>query len=439
DALPPVCSLSLCGDVSLSLSLLCLHRSSGNTTPSPNYWEGMFGLLTHVVLSLSSLLSLPLFSISPSLSTSFSVTRGACGEVKLVFEKETCKKYAVKIISKKAFSVGPKLNRAAIEEVKILKELHHPCIIQIEDVFDGPDALYIVLELVEGGELFDRVVSVGKFSESVGKFLFYQILGAVNYLHERNITHRDLKPENILLATDEQETLIKVTDFGLSKFVGEASLMRTLCGTPSYLAPEILESAGLGGYSKAVDCWSLGVILYIMLGGYPPFSDEIKEYTLQEQICQAKYSFSPEYWKDVSSDAIDLIRKLLTLNPKERISMADALRHPWLKDDDVISRARQLMESSPTTPTMPPPPPPPKLSRKRGAPSSEDDPSADGSPCPLAKRVSVETPSPTSENPPDTPLISRSDRSPPISKRTRASTGSATTTSPSSPTTTNNS
>lgn len=336
--------------------------------------------------------------------------RGACGEVKLVFEKETCKKYAVKIISKKAFSVGPKLNRAAIEEVKILKKLNHSCIIRIEDVFDSFDALYIVLELVEGGELFDRVVAEGKFSETISKLLFYQILDAVKYLHDKNITHRDLKPENILLATDDSETLIKVTDFGLSKFVGETSLMKTLCGTPNYLAPEVIESAGLGGYSKAVDCWSLGVILYIMLGGYPPFSDEIKEYTLQQQIRQAKYTFPKEYWKDVSSDAIDLIKKLLTLNPKKRITTTDALRHPWIKDGDVIARARELMGHA----TMPPPHKP-QLGCKRSAPTNENE----MSPCQLAKRISVESPSPTNSNPPHTPLIS-TDNGTPILKFDRS-------------------
>jgi serine/threonine-protein kinase Chk2 len=140
-----------------------------------------------------------------------------------------------------------------------IKSLHHPCIIKVEDVFHTDTKLFIVLELVEGGELFDKVVSCGKFSENVAKMLFYQMLVACKYLHDNGITHRDLKPENLLLSADiKEESVIKVTDFDLSQFVGENSLMKTLCGTPTYLAPEIITNAGMGGYTKAVDCWSLG-------------------------------------------------------------------------------------------------------------------------------------------------------------------------------------
>ncbi|KAI8505272.1 Checkpoint kinase 2 [Branchiostoma belcheri] len=181
--------------------------------------------------------------------------KGACGEVRLAFTKGTCHKFAVKIVSKKVFTMGGRNQRALdperiFGEVQIMKALKHPCIIKIEDVIDTEDTLYIVLELVEGGELFDRVVSLGRFTEPVAKLLFYQMLVAV-------------KPENVLLGSDDMETIIKVTDFGLSKFVGENSLMKTLCGTPSYLAPEVLRTAGMGGYTKAVDCWSLGVILFV--------------------------------------------------------------------------------------------------------------------------------------------------------------------------------
>eukprot|EP00731_Ephydatia_muelleri_P027438 Em0019g311a len=263
--------------------------------------------------------------------------RGACGTVKLAFEKKTCKKFAVKVINKKTFSVGP-------------------CIIAIEDVYETSDALYIVLELVEGGELFDRVITLGRFPEPTAKLLFYEMLVAVKYLHDQGITHRDLKPENILLASEEKDTLVKVTDFGLSKFVGENSLMKTLCGTPSYLAPEVLKTAGTAGYDKAVDCWSLGVILYIMLGGYPPFSDEITEYTLRDQICEGRYSFPEKYWGDVTPEAIDLIKKLLVVNPKQRITTSQALEHVWLQDQDVIKKAVKLMSEVPTSRTNMPPP-----------------------------------------------------------------------------------
>eukprot|EP00731_Ephydatia_muelleri_P027435 Em0019g308a len=254
----------------------------------------------------------------------FALLQRSVWYVKLAFEKKTCKKFAVKVINKKTFSVGP-------------------CIIAIEDVYETSDALYIVLELVEGGELFDRVITLGRFPEPTAKLLFYEMLVAV-------------KPENILLASEEKDTLVKVTDFGLSKFVGENSLMKTLCGTPSYLAPEVLKTAGTAGYDKAVDCWSLGVILYIMLGGYPPFSDEITEYTLRDQICEGRYSFPEKYWGDVTPEAIDLIKKLLVVNPKQRITTSQALEHVWLQDQDVIKKAVKLMSEVPTSRTNMPPP-----------------------------------------------------------------------------------
>ncbi|XP_050410649.1 serine/threonine-protein kinase Chk2 isoform X2 [Patella vulgata] len=321
--------------------------------------------------------------------------RGACGEVRLAFTKGSCEKYACKIISKKKFSVGGNsqisLASQVMTEVKILKALKHPCIIRIEDVIDTPDVLYIVLELVEGGELFDRVVSVSQFSEPVAKLLFYQMVVAIKYLHDQGITHRDLKPENILLSGENNETLIKVTDFGLSKFVDGGTLMKTFCGTPTYLAPEILVTAGSGTYTKAIDCWSLGVILFICLSGYPPFSDEIKDIDLPKQIMGGHYSFPKKYWDNISEQAIDLIKKLMTVDPKKRITIGDALQHPWFKDDEMKTKANKLMY--PQADGMVPPSLSHVPGKKRALDINEESPSK-------MRRESDETVSP-----PDTPTL----------------------------------
>jgi serine/threonine-protein kinase Chk2 len=146
----------------------------------------------------------------------------------------------MKIVAKKHFTdIGPQahiFNQHIKTECSILQALNHPCIIHIYDVYDTPDALYIILELVEGGELFDRIVAHGQFDEATTKFVFRQMAIGVKYLHDHSITHRDLKPENILLISPEtNETLIKITDFGLSRFINETSLMKTFCGTPNYL------------------------------------------------------------------------------------------------------------------------------------------------------------------------------------------------------------
>lgn len=289
--------------------------------------------------------------LPPEIKEKYTLTktlgRGACGEVRLAFSKGSCDKFAVKIISKKKFSTGGKhavnLSKQVMSEVKILKALKHPCIIGIEDVIDTPETLYIVLELVEGGELFDKVVSISQYDEPTAKLLFYQMVSACKYLHDQGITHRDLKPENILLSTDDLETLIKVTDFGLSKFVDAGSIMKTFCGTPTYLSPEILETAGTGAYTKAIDVWSLGVILFICLAGYPPFSDERKDMDLPKQILGGHYSFPKQYWKGISETAIDLIKKMMTVDPKKRPALSDVLNHPWFKDEAMKKKAKQLM------------------------------------------------------------------------------------------------
>lgn len=304
--------------------------------------------------------------------------RGACGEVRLAFSRGHCDRFAVKIINKKKFSMGGKhavnLAKQVMSEVKILKALKHPCIINIEDVIDTPETLYIVLELVEGGELFDKVVSLSQYDEPTAKLLFYQMVLACKYLHDQGITHRDLKPENILLSTDDKETLIKITDFGLSKFIDAGSIMKTFCGTPTYLAPEILITAGQGSYTKAVDAWSLGVILFICLAGYPPFSDERKDMELSKQILGGHYTFPKQYWKEVSDDAIDMIKKLMTVEPEKRITLADALNHPWFKDDEMKKKAEKLMY--PEKFSMGPPAAVPKKRASEAAPAEE----------PLAKR-----------------------------------------------------
>ncbi|XP_034194757.2 ovarian-specific serine/threonine-protein kinase Lok isoform X1 [Osmia lignaria lignaria] len=265
---------------------------------------------------------------------------GACGEVKMVFSKVGCKKFAMKTIMKMGTATnGQKhpLNDPdkILNEVKILKALQHPCIIKMEEIVDTPRAVYIVLELMEGGELFERIKSKGKLGEKHAKLIFYQVVLAVNYLHDSGITHRDLKPENILLACNSDITLAKVSDFGLSKLVDAQTMMKTFCGTPMYVAPEILSTIGRGSYTNQVDVWSLGVILYACLSGSVPFNAQNKNISLQEQIKRGYYSFPVSKFGDVTEKAIDLIKRMMTTNPRKRITIKQVLLHPWLQDREL--------------------------------------------------------------------------------------------------------
>ncbi|XP_033969379.1 serine/threonine-protein kinase Chk2 [Trematomus bernacchii] len=286
-------------------------------------------------------------SLPKELQEKYLLTRrigtGVCGEVKLAFERSSCKKFAVKIIHKKNFQSEGTATRNAQTEIEILQRIDHPCLIKTEDFYQTEDSYYIVLELMEGGELFQRVKSQQQLSESVTKLYFYQMLRAVQYLHSKGIIHRDLKPENILLSSHEDICLIKVTDFNQSRILEESLLMRSLCGTPSYLAPEVFTQASTTGYSLAVDCWSLGVLLFVCLCGYPPFHESFGRQPISEQIIRGEFTMVPSKWRHVSAQAKDVVRRLLVVEPSDRLSIEGALQHPWMQDDEMLRTAHTLM------------------------------------------------------------------------------------------------
>ncbi len=276
--------------------------------------------------------------------------KGACGTVYLALKKPDFRPVAVKAISKGTESTIDLANHNVMNEVQLLRAIDHPCIIRLEELVDTPKTVYIVLELAEGGELFDKIIAKTRFNEEEAKLHFYQILSAVQYLHSKNIAHRDLKPENILLCSkDDDKPIIKVTDLGLSKFVDMHTHLKTFCGTPQYLAPEVLHtkipkaspSPGTNSYDVKVDMWSLGVILYILLSGRPPFNQDRND--LVRQIIKGQYNF--ENWNRVSEEAIDLIKSLMNTDPTTRLSASQALAHPWMQDKGVIDKAETLMES----------------------------------------------------------------------------------------------
>jgi serine/threonine-protein kinase Chk2 len=191
---------------------------------------------------------------------------GQFAAVRLVVERATGTRYAMKVIEKRKFNTSTKRPGALMDEVKILLAVSHVNIIGIKELFQTQRRLYIVLELVTGGELFDSIVEEKRFTEDKARGITRQVLDAIAYLHGRGIAHRDLKPENILLA-EKGSSVVKISDFGLSRIIDEGSFARTMCGTPQYVAPEVLLSAG-SGYTSAVDLWSIGVILYVMLAGF---------------------------------------------------------------------------------------------------------------------------------------------------------------------------
>jgi len=251
--------------------------------------------------------------------------RGAFSVVRLGVNKKTREKVAIKIIDKA--NVGKDYEKNLKMEMEILRKVHHPNIISLHEMVEADNKLYFVMELVTGGELFDRIVEKGSYSEDDAKILVRKIVSAIDYLHTLNIAHRDLKPENLLVKSIADDTEVKIADFGLSKIIDEEKMMQTACGTPGYVAPEVLNAEG---YDKEVDMWSIGVITYILLCGFPPFySESVPE--VFEQIMKAEFDYPEEYWADISDEAKDFINNLLVVDVQKRLTAKQALEHKWLR------------------------------------------------------------------------------------------------------------
>eukprot|EP00736_Rhodelphis_marinus_P011072 Rmarinus@m.15498 len=256
---------------------------------------------------------------------------GSFGEVRVARCRKTNERYACKIIKKSSGREAEVQEEMVLNELCALKQCKHPHIVCLHDEVETPDALYILMELVNGGEMLDDIISKGQYSEWDACALATQVFEAVRYLHEKNIAHRDLNPGNLLLHVDDAgKKVVKVADFGLSQFTSDHSggKMYTLCGSPDYVAPEILKGEG---YGLECDIWSLGVILYIMLCGYPPIYDD-DQATQFDMIIRGDYDFPPEEWDLISPEAKDLVAGMLKVDPSERLTMSEVLAHVWCSE-----------------------------------------------------------------------------------------------------------
>jgi len=255
---------------------------------------------------------------------------------------KTKEEFAVKCIKKKMVEGDDiKLLR---REIQIMKKLSHTNILKLYEVYEDDESFYLVMELVKGKELFDKIVERGMYSEKDAAHIIAQVVSAVEYLHENGIAHRDLKPENLLSAGDEDEEIVKIADFGFSKNFGEdGEKLMTSCGSPGYVAPEILTAES---YDKSVDMWSVGVIIYILLSGYPPFYADSAP-ALFKKIMDVKYDFDDSVWDDISDSAKDLIRNLLVKDPAKRFTAKQCLQHPWVSGSAAKSKATLKMTKVP--------------------------------------------------------------------------------------------
>ncbi|ETV67185.1 CAMK/CAMK1 protein kinase, variant 1 [Aphanomyces astaci] len=264
------------------------------------------------------------YKLGETLGTgNFSVVREA-------LHKPSGQRYAIKCIKKGGLS-NDELE-ALTTEVAVLKQMKHPNIMILHDFFSEPDYYYLVTEYMDGGELFDRVVEKSYYSEREARDLVKLLLEAIKYCHECNVVHRDLKPENLLLTSKMDDASIKLADFGFAKRVDmHDEGLKTACGTPGYVAPEILESRP---YGKSVDIWSIGVITYILLCGYPPFNDD-NHHALFRKIKQGQFEFDAPYWDAISDDAKHFIGQMLVVDNKLRATAAQLLEHPWIVGSQV--------------------------------------------------------------------------------------------------------
>ena len=249
---------------------------------------------------------------------------------------------AMKIINKSS-TCSAEDDKEIFNEINILRTLDHPNILKIFEFYSNRESYSIVTELCSGGELFQEIVDKGPFNENYSAYVMFQILSAINYCHNMKIVHRDLKPENILIVERDKNSYprIKICDFGTSKMFEKGAVQRKLVGSSYYIAPEVLKKH----YDEKCDIWSCGVILYILLSGRPPFGgDNDKE--IMERVAVGKYDIQSSPFNKISKNCIDLIQKLLIMDPKKRISAQDALNHPWFKDHKSKELFNQIKDES---------------------------------------------------------------------------------------------
>ncbi|KAH7675597.1 Non-specific serine/threonine protein kinase protein [Dioscorea alata] len=273
--------------------------------------------------------------------------RGQFGVTYLCTENATGLSYACKSISKRKLT--SKGDREDIKkEIQIMQHLTGQTnIVEFKGAYEDKYSVHLVMELCAGGELFDRIIAKGHYSERAAATICRAIVNVVHICHFMGVMHRDLKPENFLLATKDEGAMLKATDFGLSVFFEDGKVYRDMVGSAYYVAPEVLRR----NYGKEIDIWSAGVILYILLSGVPPFWAE-SEKGIFDAILQGHIDFDSAPWPTISKSAKDLVRRMLTQDPKKRITSAQVLEHPWIREDGdapdepidsaVLSRMKQF-------------------------------------------------------------------------------------------------
>lgn len=266
---------------------------------------------------------------SRSYRMSDTIGEGAFSTVRIAEHRETGEKFAVKRLDRTKLSSDDEM--LLRREVEILKSLDHPNIVKFIDFYEERNFFYVVLEYLQGGELFDRILKKNFFTEKEARNLVAVILSTLQFCHDRGIVHRDLKPENLIFTSPDDDANLKIADFGLASTLdGNSTISFDWVDVPHYAAPENL--LGLP-YTTKVDLWSIGVITYILLSGYPPFSDDNKT-NLVYKIQKGQFEFHEEYWMCISDQARHFIRSLLKVNPDERLDCRQALNHPWFTMDE---------------------------------------------------------------------------------------------------------
>lgn len=237
--------------------------------------------------------------------------------------KVTGNEFAVKIIDKAKLNADESL--ALSNELEIMRQIDHPNSVKLYEIYEENEKLHLIMEYLSGGELIDRILEKESYSEKEASDAIRPVIDCIKYCHSMGIVHRDLRPEKLLYSSKNDDSVIKIADFGLARFF-DHNLMKTSFESTNYMAPEILKGSG---YTCAVDCWSIGAIIYLMLSGNPPFLSD-NQSKMNESIMKCQYDISSSKWKDISILAKDFIKRTLIFDPKKRLNAADMLVHPWI-------------------------------------------------------------------------------------------------------------